>query len=64
LSSQIRGLCCVNGLGRRNTTKVSIFEPVAVTLDRDDFGMVDQAVDHGSGHDVVTEDLTHRPNGL
>jgi hypothetical protein len=28
-----------------------------LSLQRDDLGMVDEAVDHGGGHDVVTEDL-------
>jgi hypothetical protein len=43
--------------------EVAVFEPVAVALEGDDFGMVDEAVDHG-GDDFVAEDLAPAAEGL
>ena len=36
---------------------VSVAEPVAVAFEVDDFGVVDETVDHGGGDGVVTEGL-------
>jgi hypothetical protein len=38
--------------------EVSVFEPVGVAAEGDDFGVVDESVDHGCGDDFVTEDFT------
>ena len=40
-----------------DAAEVAVFEPVAVAFEGDDFGVVDEAVDHGGGDDVVAEDL-------
>src|SRR6202040_2486182 len=46
----------VFGSGRgRDAAEIAVFESVAVSFEGDDFGMVDEAVDHGCGDDVVTE---------
>ena len=37
--------------------EVAVFEPVAVAFEGDDFGVVDEAVDHGGGDGVVAEGL-------
>jgi hypothetical protein len=37
--------------------EVSVFEPVGVAAEGDDFGVVDESVDHGGGDDVVAEDF-------
>ncbi len=37
--------------------EVAVFEPVAVAFEGDDFGVVDEPVDHGGGDDLVAEDL-------
>lgn len=42
----------------------SVFAAVGVAAQADDFGVVDQSVDHRGGDDVVAEDLTQRPKGL
>jgi hypothetical protein len=42
--------------GRGNAAEVSVLEPVAVSLQGDDLGVVDEVVDHG-GDGVVAEDL-------
>jgi hypothetical protein len=36
--------------------EVAVFEAVAVAFEGEDFGVVDEAVDHGGGDDVVAED--------
>jgi hypothetical protein len=41
---------------RGDAAEVSVFEPVAVSFQGDDVGVVDEAVDHG-GDGVVAEDL-------
>jgi hypothetical protein len=43
--------------GRGVAAEVSVFEAVAVAFEGDDFGVVDEAVDHGGGDHVVTEHL-------
>lgn len=35
-----------------------MFEPVAGAFEGDDFGVVDNAVDHCRGHDLVTEHVS------
>src|SRR5450631_3542528 len=35
--------------GRGDAAEVSVFEPVAVSFEGDDVGVVDEPVDHGSG---------------
>ena len=42
---------------RGDAAEVSVFEPVAVSFQGDDVGVVDEAVDHGGGDGVVAEDL-------
>ena len=37
--------------------EVAVFEAVAVAFEAEDFGVVDEAVDHGGGGDVVAEDF-------
>src|SRR4051812_20995438 len=50
--------CWLCGLGGCwDAAEVAVFEPVAVALERDDLGVVDQPVDHRCGDDVVTEHL-------
>jgi hypothetical protein len=41
---------------RGDAAQVTVLEAVAVSLHRDHFDVVDEAVDHG-GHDVVAEHL-------
>src|SRR6266508_375934 len=48
---------CFVGRGGGDAAEVSVFESVAVAFEGDDFGVVDQPVDHGGGDDVVAEDL-------
>jgi hypothetical protein len=43
----------LRGRGRR----VAVFVSVAVAFEGDDFGVVDEPVDHGGGDDVVAEDF-------
>ena len=50
--------------GRWDAAEVSVFEAVGVAAQADDFGVVDQAVDHRGGDDVVAEDLTPAAEGL
>jgi hypothetical protein len=50
--------------GRGDAAEVAVFEAVAVALERDDVGVVDEAVDHGCGDDVVAEDLAPAAEGL
>src|SRR4051794_7662786 len=46
----------VGGRGGR-AGEVAVFEAVAVAFEREDLGVVDEAVDHGGGGDFVAEDL-------
>jgi hypothetical protein len=57
------GCSVVAGGGRGDAAEVSVFEAVAVSFEGDDFGVVDEAVDHGGG-DVVAEDLGPAAEGL
>ena len=43
--------------GRWDAAQIAVFEPVAVSLQGDDVGVVHEAVDHGGGDGVVAEDL-------
>ena len=43
---------------------VSVFEAVGVAFDGDDFGVVDESVDHGGGDGVVAEDFSPSAEGL
>jgi len=52
------------GRGGGDAAEVSVFESVAVTFEGDDFGVVDEAVDHGCGHYVVAEDFSPAAEGL
>ena len=52
----------VGGWG--DAAEVAVFEAVGVALDGDDFGVVDEAVDHGGGDDVVAEDFAPASEGL
>lgn len=54
----------VVGFRRGHASEVAIFEPVAVALEGDDFGVVHQAVDHRRGHDVIAEDFAPPAEGL
>jgi hypothetical protein len=38
--------------------EVSVLEPVGVASEGDDFGVVDEPVDHGGGDDIVAEDFS------
>jgi hypothetical protein len=42
-------------LGRGGAAEVSVLEPVAVAFEGDDFGVVDESVDHRGSDDVITE---------
>ncbi len=44
--------------------EVAVFESVAVAFEGDDFGVVDEAVDHGVGDDGLAADLTPAPEGF
>ena len=52
-----RAMVVTPRLGGRDAAEVAVFEPVAVAFEGDDLGVVDEAVDHGGGDDVVAEDL-------
>jgi hypothetical protein len=40
-----------------NPAKISVFQAVTISFEADDLSVVDEAVNHGGGHDVVGEDL-------
>ena len=50
--------------GGGDAAEVAVLEPVAVAFEADDVGVMDEAVDHGSGDGVVAEDLPHELKGL
>lgn len=52
------------GRGRWWAAEVAVLEPVGVAFEGDDFGVVDEAVDHRGGDGVVAEDLTPPAEGL
>lgn len=45
----IKPVAC-SGCGCRDAAEVAVFEPVAVSFQGDDVGVVDEAVDHGGGY--------------
>lgn len=47
-----------------DAAEVSVFEAVGLAAEVDDFGVVDQAVDHGGCDDVVSEDFSPAAEGL
>ena len=49
--------CGVLGSGGRQGGDSAVFESVAGAFKRDDVGVVNDAVDHGRGHDLVAEDI-------
>ena len=52
------------GGGGGDAAEVSVFEAVGVAAQVDDFGVVDEAVDHRGSDDVVAEDLAPASEGL
>ena len=50
--------------GRGCPAEVAVFEPVGIALDVDDFGVVDEPVDHGGGDGVVAEDFAPAAESL
>jgi len=44
--------------------EVFVLEPVAVALEGEDLGVVDEAVDHRCGDDLVAEDLAPAGEGF
>jgi hypothetical protein len=44
--------------------EVSVFEPVEVTAEGGDFGLVDEPVDHRSGDNLITEHFTPAAEGV
>ena len=51
-------------MSRWDAAEVAVFEPVGVAFEGDDFGVVDEPVDHGGGDDVVAEDFAPAAEGL
>ena len=45
------------GLATGARTEVAVLEPVAVALEAEDLGVVDETVDHRGGRHVIAEDL-------
>jgi hypothetical protein len=52
---------CVVG---RHPPEITILEPIAVALERDDLGVVDEPVDHRRGDRRIAEHLTPAPERL
>ena len=50
-------------MGGGDASEVAVAQPVGVTFEGDDLGVVDQAVDHRGGHDVVAEDFAPAAEG-
>jgi hypothetical protein len=50
--------------GRGCAAQVAVFESVAVALEADDLGVVDESVDHRGGDDVVAEDFAPAAEGF
>ena len=50
-------MCRVLGSGGGQCVDSGVAEPVAAALEGDDFGVVDDAVDHRGGEDLVAEDV-------
>src|SRR5712691_4463056 len=66
----LRGLGATGWLGRFGlaggwaAAEVAVAEAVAVALEAEDFGVVDEPDDHGGGDDFVVEDLAPGGEGL
>ena len=54
----------VGGCAGWDAAEVAVFESVAVAFEGDDFGVVDEPVDHGGGDDVVAEHFAPAAEGL
>ena len=54
----------VVGRGGGDAAEVSVFEAVAVPFEGDDFGVVDEPVDHGGCDDVVAEPFAPAAEGF
>ena len=52
-----------SGLVEGSDVDRGVFEPVAGAFEGDDFGVVDDAVDHGRGDDLVAEDVSPAGEG-
>ena len=63
-SSTLRLSRMVVAVGVGGAAEVAAFQSVAVAFEVDDFGVVDQAVDHGGGDGVVTEDFAPAAEGF
>jgi hypothetical protein len=50
--------------GRCDAAEVTVFEAVAVAFEAEDFGVVNEPVDHRGGGDLVAEDLAPCPERL
>jgi hypothetical protein len=58
-------LLLVVGLGGRgDAAEVAVFESVGVSFEGGDFGVVDEAVDHGCCDDIVAEDFAPAAEGF
>jgi hypothetical protein len=55
-------VCSAGGVGRGSRSLPG--ETVAVALEAEDVGVVDEPVDHGGRDGVVAEDLAHALKGL
>ncbi len=50
--------------GRGDAAEISVLESVGVAFEGDDIGVVDEAVDHCGGDDVVAEGLAPPSEGF
>jgi hypothetical protein len=48
----------------RSGGELLVAQAVAVAVEREDFGVVPEAVEHRGGHHLVAEDLAQEENGL
>jgi hypothetical protein len=58
---------CLSGFalaGGWASAEVAVAEAVAVALEAEDFGVMDEPVDHRGGDDLVAEDLAQPEKGL
>ena len=55
---------CFGALAGWVGAEVAVLQPVAVALEGEDLGVVDEPVDHGGGDGLVAEDLAQAENGL
>jgi hypothetical protein len=52
------------GGGRGHAATIAVAEPVAVALEADDLGVVDEPVDHAAATTSSPETSPQRPDGL